>query len=62
MFKKTLAALMVTLAFGALFAGGAQASTDHPPVLKNIICNDGTPSPTCKDCHRGCCSHHGGCT
>ena len=28
----------------------------------NIICNDGTRSPSCQDCHRGCCSHHGGCT
>ena len=27
----------------------------------NIMCNDGTYSPTCGDCHRGCCSHHGGC-
>ncbi len=28
----------------------------------NIICNDGTISPTCSDCHSGCCSHHGGCS
>lgn len=27
----------------------------------NIICNDGTESPTCEVCRRGCCSHHGGC-
>lgn len=27
----------------------------------NIMCNDGTTSPSCMDCHRGCCSHHGGC-
>lgn len=31
-------------------------------VNANIICNDGTRSPSCSDCHRGCCSHHGGCT
>ena len=31
-------------------------------VNANIICNDGTTSPRCKDCHRGCCSRHGGCT
>ncbi len=28
----------------------------------NIMCNDGTISPSCVDCHRGCCSHHGGCS
>ncbi len=31
-------------------------------VNANIICNDGTESPTCQDCHRGCCSGHDGCT
>ena len=31
-------------------------------VLANIICNDGTVSPKCTDCHKGCCSKHGGCT
>lgn len=30
-------------------------------VKANILCNDGTHSPTCQDCHQGCCSHHGGC-
>ena len=30
-------------------------------VKANIMCNDGTESPSCKDCHQGCCSHHGGC-
>lgn len=30
-------------------------------VFANIMCNDGTVSPSCSDCHRGCCSHHGGC-
>ena len=30
-------------------------------VKANIMCNDGTPSPSCADCHRGCCSYHGGC-
>lgn len=28
----------------------------------NIVCKDGTISPSCKDCHQGCCSHHGGCS
>ena len=28
----------------------------------NIICNDGTVSSSCQDCHKGCCSRHGGCT
>ena len=28
----------------------------------NIICNDGTVSASCTDCHTGCCSRHGGCT
>lgn len=31
-------------------------------VKANIICNDGTVSATCMDCHKGCCSKHGGCT
>ena len=31
-------------------------------VYANIICNDGTISPTCYDCHRGCCSRHDGCS
>ena len=31
-------------------------------VNANIVCNDGTISPSCADCHRGCCSHHGGCS
>ena len=30
-------------------------------VNANIICNDGVESPTCQDCHQGCCSWHGGC-
>lgn len=28
----------------------------------NIICNDGTVSPTCNSCRPGCCSSHQGCT
>lgn len=28
----------------------------------NIICNDGTESPTCSTCSQGCCSGHGGCS
>lgn len=31
-------------------------------VHANIICNDGTRSATCANCHQGCCSRHGGCT
>ena len=31
-------------------------------VNANIICNDGSVSNSCKDCHQGCCSRHGGCT
>ncbi len=30
-------------------------------VKANIVCNDGTMSSSCYDCHQGCCSHHGGC-
>jgi len=34
-----------------------------PLIVKaNIVCNDGTVSATCGDCHQGCCSRHGGCT
>lgn len=31
------------------------------PEPNTILCNDGTRSPTCYTCRRGCCSHHGGC-
>ena len=31
-------------------------------VYANIMCNDGTESPSCYDCHQGCCSHHDGCS
>ena len=31
-------------------------------VWANIVCNDGSVSPSCLDCHTGCCSNHGGCT
>lgn len=34
---------------------------DESPVELNVRCNDGTISPTCEVCRRGCCSHHGGC-
>ena len=27
----------------------------------NIMCSDGTTSPSCTSCTKGCCSHHGGC-
>ncbi len=37
--------------------------TFYPIAVKaNIVCNDGTTSPSCTDCHRGCCSKHGGCS
>lgn len=31
-------------------------------VKANIVCNDGTISPSCSTCHKGCCSRHGGCS
>ena len=31
-------------------------------VNANVICNDGTESPSCGACYQGCCSHHGGCS
>ena len=34
----------------------------YSEVNANIICNDGTVSASCVDCHQGCCSRHGGCT
>lgn len=30
-------------------------------VKANIMCNDGTISKSCTDCHPGCYSYHGGC-
>jgi hypothetical protein len=58
--KMVLAAVMLAGSF-ALFVGSAGAATDQEPTDHNIICNDGTESPTCEVCRRGCCSHHGGC-
>ena len=37
-------------------------SNDNVVVKEKIICNDGTRSASCIDCHSGCCSGHGGCT
>ncbi len=35
----------------------------YPSIVKaNIVCNDGTISPSCSTCHSGCCSKHGGCS
>ncbi len=35
----------------------------YPVVVRaNIVCNDGTTSPSCSTCHKGCCSRHGGCS
>ena len=31
-------------------------------IKANIICNDGSESATCSNCHTGCCSGHLGCT
>ena len=31
-------------------------------VHANIVCNDGSVSPSCSVCSRGCCSRHGGCS
>lgn len=31
-------------------------------VNANIICNDGSVSKSCRTCHKGCCSKHGGCS
>lgn len=30
-------------------------------ISAKIMCNDGTRSPSCDNCHGGCCSGHGGC-
>lgn len=60
MVKKVMAALVLAGSL-ALFVGSAGATTDDEPTDRNIICNDGTESPTCEVCRRGCCSHHGGC-
>jgi hypothetical protein len=31
-----------------------------PALADQVLCCDGTRSPTCTYVHRGCCSHHGG--
>lgn len=38
-----------------------KADSDEYYAEDNIICNDGSISRTCKDCHQGCCSGHLGC-
>lgn len=39
-----------------------QVTGSHPLYdTGTIMCNDGTRSPTCRTCSRGCCSWHGGC-
>ena len=48
--KKTLLILLILSFFANMELVGA-----------NIMCNDGTESPTCTTCHQGCCSWHGGC-
>ena len=46
----------------ATFALGGEPSTlPAPTSALNVMCCDGTRSPTCDTCHRGCCSWHGGC-
>lgn len=49
---------------GEVDAPGEPCAAGEPgcdPAPLNVICNDGTESPTCEVCRRGCCSHHGGC-
>jgi siroheme synthase (precorrin-2 oxidase/ferrochelatase) len=38
----------------------APANTVDEPGDANVMCCDGTESPTCTVKKRGCCSHHGG--
>ena len=48
--KKLIYAIMVLLMIAPIY------------VKANIKCNDGSESPTCTTCKKGCCSKHGGCT
>lgn len=74
MFKSTLAGCVLLLGFAVSSVdaapNGARQLVEEGVVdifdgseaqELNIICNDGTESPTCEVCRRGCCSHHGGC-
>jgi len=74
MVKRMMGSLLLVLAFGGVTVEGAlrsSVSTAEEGVLDlpdggdadalNVVCNDGTESPTCEVCRRGCCSHHGGC-
>lgn len=38
----------------------APANSVQEPGDANVMCCDGTESPTCAVKKRGCCSHHGG--
>ncbi len=38
-----------------------RAPRPAPVAIPTILCNDGTPSPSCTACDPGCCSWHGGC-
>jgi len=58
MFKKV--GILVVLCCLVLAVTNAKATIDNHS-LSNVMCNDGTISPTCQTCTRGCCSSHGGC-
>lgn len=50
-YNKIILLIIIALTMGNVF-----------DVNANIICNDGSVSPSCGSCHKGCCSRHGGCS
>lgn len=53
--------LMLIIIIIICLCTNVKADSDEYYADDNIICNDGSRSRTCKDCHQGCCSGHLGC-
>lgn len=50
-----IAVILVALGAATTYCGSIPTAPKPP-----VECRDGTPSPTCDEADRGCCSHHGG--
>jgi hypothetical protein len=53
--------LLLLLALTTLNTPDSRPTPDRATATMNVMCCDGTRSPTCTTCRRGCCSWHGGC-
>lgn len=53
------AALITAIGAGTAYCAATRNGDSLIP-KSTILCNDGTPSPTCTEPDSGCCAHHGG--